>query len=78
MRSGNRFWFHAKRFGIGWGPPATWQGWVSFIGWWTAFAGGVELIGPARPVAHTVFVCGMIMVLLLICSLKGEAQRRAG
>lgn len=24
-------WFHAKRYGYGWGLPATWQGWVVFI-----------------------------------------------
>jgi hypothetical protein len=23
-----RYWFPAKRYGWGWGPPSTWQGWV--------------------------------------------------
>ena len=27
------YWFHAKRYGWGWGLPATWQGWVVLIMW---------------------------------------------
>ena len=30
-----RYWFPAKRYGWGWGPPATWQGWAvlaAFVG----------------------------------------------
>jgi hypothetical protein len=23
-----RYWFAAKRYGWGWGPPCTWEGWV--------------------------------------------------
>ena len=26
-----RYWFPAKRFGWGWGPPATWQGWCVLL-----------------------------------------------
>ena len=28
-----RYWFPAKRYGWGWGPPATWQGWAVLILW---------------------------------------------
>ncbi len=24
-------WSHAKKYGFGWGLPATWQGWIVFI-----------------------------------------------
>jgi hypothetical protein len=26
-----RYWFPAKRYGWGWGPPCSWQGWVVLI-----------------------------------------------
>jgi hypothetical protein len=25
------YWFPAKRYGWGWGPPVTWQGWVCML-----------------------------------------------
>jgi hypothetical protein len=28
-----RYWFPAKRYGWGWGSPATWQGWVVLLAW---------------------------------------------
>jgi len=26
-----KFWFHAKRHGYGWGLPARWQGWIVML-----------------------------------------------
>jgi hypothetical protein len=28
MANSNQNWFPAKRYGWGWGPPTTWQGWL--------------------------------------------------
>ena len=28
MAAGPRYWFPVKRYGWGWGPPATWEGWA--------------------------------------------------
>jgi hypothetical protein len=30
-RGSPRYWFHAKRYGYGWGLPATWEGWVVLV-----------------------------------------------
>jgi hypothetical protein len=30
MAALKNYWFKPKRYGWGWGLPATWQGWVSF------------------------------------------------
>jgi hypothetical protein len=30
MAAPKDYWFKPKRYGWGWGLPATWQGWVSF------------------------------------------------
>ena len=29
--AGQRYWFPRKRIGLGWGLPATWQGWPVFV-----------------------------------------------
>ena len=34
MNKEMRYWFPAKRYGWGWGPPQTWQGWVVFVVGW--------------------------------------------
>ena len=71
------YWFPAKRYGWGWGPPQTWQGWVVFIVWFAAIFGGQYLLARRRasPVAHVIFVIVMLIPLLLICYWKGEPPR---
>jgi hypothetical protein len=33
MRKAGDYWFPAKRFGWGWGPPCAWQGWIALLLW---------------------------------------------
>ena len=33
MGKKSRFWFPAKRYGWGWGPPVCWQGWAVLLGY---------------------------------------------
>jgi hypothetical protein len=69
------YWFHAKRYGWGWGLPATWQGWVVLITWLTA----VTLISPILAVRSmlyfAIFIILMTSVLLAICFAKGEPPK---
>ena len=32
MPRDDRYWFPAKRYGWGWGPPNNWQGWAVVAG----------------------------------------------
>ncbi len=32
MEGSKRVWFPAVRYGWGWGPPVTWQGWLVLAG----------------------------------------------
>lgn len=74
-----RYWLPAKRFGWGWGPPATWQGWVVLA------AGGVAQVAiavrfvPAEPVRFAVGTLALVVALIAICYVKGEppAARRS-
>jgi hypothetical protein len=70
------YWFPAKRYGWGWGPPVTWQGWLVTAAWFLILLAGVLLLDPHRhPIAILAFVLLMSLLLLAICYAKGERPR---
>ena len=71
----NRYWFPAKRYGWGWGPPSTWQGWVVTIGWLAVFTAGAIVLAPHHMTAYLVFAAVMCAVIIAICYAKGEPPR---
>ncbi len=68
------YWFSAKRYGWGWGPPVTWQGWAILI----AFLVLVIMVGPLifNPVidmaGYLTYVAMLTFVFIAICWWKGE------
>jgi hypothetical protein len=68
------YWFPAKRSGFGWGPPTKWQGWLFLFGWIFVLAGGTRSLG-YESFRSLVFFGGMIAVMLLVISFKGEPRR---
>lgn len=66
-----KYWFPAKKYGWGWGPPNTWQGWLVLIIWLALVSTGAFLLMPnaALFAAYTGF---MVILLIAICLLKGE------
>jgi hypothetical protein len=77
LRTGaNAYWFPAKKYGWGWGTPATWQGWAVIGGYMLLLLGGIALIDTRLHV--TVFLAYTAVVSALfvaICWLKGEPPR---
>lgn len=70
------YWFPAKRYGWGWGFPATWQGWVVIAVYALLAAAGVIVIVPAaRPGAFVAYMLLLSALLTLVCWLKGEPPR---
>jgi hypothetical protein len=69
------YWFPAKRYGWGWGPPIRWQGWVVLVSWLIAFFSGVAYFIARRSLLHVAFASGMVVVLLIICYWKAEPPR---
>lgn len=70
------YWFPAKRYGWGWGPPITWQGWVVFAAFIALVAAGTLWFPPHKmPVPYLVYVVLLCAVLTGICWLKGEPPR---
>jgi hypothetical protein len=68
----DQYWFPAKRYGWGWGPPTMWQGWVVLVVWFAAIVVATFLLLPRHLVAFLSFDLIMVVLLLLICYSKGE------
>ena len=70
-------WFPAKRYGVGWGFPVTWQGWAVLLSYLFLVALGVIFLHVSRwPFAIVfffIYIFALSMLLILICFKKGEA-----
>jgi hypothetical protein len=71
----SEYWFPAKRYGWGWGPPITWQGWTVFVSWLIVFFSGVGYFIARHSALHVVFAAAMVILLLAICYWKGEPPK---
>jgi hypothetical protein len=70
-----RYWFPAKRYGWGWGPPATWQGWV-VLGAWVAVLIPVSVfLAPRSLLLYYLALAAMCAALVGIAYAKGEPPR---
>lgn len=69
------YWFPAKRYGWGWGPPVAWQGWAVLIGFCVAVSVGIIRLGPRNVPACLLWVTAMPLLLVFVCYLKGEPPR---
>jgi hypothetical protein len=68
----NDYWFPAKRYGWGWGPPVAWQGWAILIAWIAVLAAGALRLIPGHPVAFLLLAVVMAALLTFICYVTGE------
>jgi hypothetical protein len=69
------YWFPAKQHGWGWGPPATWQGWLVLIAWLAVVIPGSVWLGPRSIPLVALFLALMVLVLMLVCYVTGEPPR---
>lgn len=70
-----RYWFRAKRYGWGWGLPATWQGWAFLILWLLVLVVGSRSIAPMSREGFWLFFALMVAALVGVCYKKGEPPR---
>jgi uncharacterized membrane protein YhaH (DUF805 family) len=75
MNDPKPYWFPAKRYGWGWGPPRTWQGWVVLVVWLGIIISASPWIALKSTMLFFVFIILMSAVLISICYLKGEPPR---
>ncbi|MGE5169427.1 MAG: hypothetical protein ACM3JC_03540 [Rudaea sp.] len=68
-----RYWFPAKRYGYGWGPPLTWQGWAVLAVFVALVVAGIVLFPPrVRLLAFVVYEFVVTLGLIAVCYAKGE------
>ena len=70
-------WFPAKRYGVGWGLPVTWQGWIVLLSYFLLVLMGALFLHfsvfPFAIVFFPVYVIFLSLLLIFICHKKGEA-----
>ncbi len=71
------FWFRAKRYGFGWGPPARWQGWAVLAVYFGMLFGGISYFATRHDDAALLgYVVLLTIVLLAIIIVTGERPLR--
>jgi hypothetical protein len=75
MDADNKYWFPAKRYGFGWGPPVRWQGWSFVLLWAVSFFTGIREFR-SRSSREALFQGCMIALLVWVWWLKGERPAR--
>jgi len=76
MSNEPRYWYAAKRYGWGWGPPTTWHGWVVSILIIAAIVAPARFfLRPDRIGKYLVYVAVLAAVQLLVCYLTGPPPR---
>jgi len=53
-----KYWFPAKKYGVGWALPSTWQGWITLI----LYAGSVPLTIYLFPPGEKLLLCILSML----------------
>jgi hypothetical protein len=71
-----RYWFRAKRYGLGWGMPLAWQGWMFTLSWLLIVAMGIRFLTPGSRSMRLAFIAAMVVFLVVICFWKGEPSGR--
>ncbi len=72
----SKYWFPAKRYGWGWGPPTCWQGWAVLIAWFAIqILVSIELAQQQRTITLLIFSVTMAVLLIAVCWWKGEPPR---
>lgn len=68
-----KIWFPAKTYGLGWGPPTCWQGWLVIGGYlFLLMAGGLVFLSPKPNLACFIaWDLFWTVGLIIVCWTKG-------
>ncbi|MDZ4687871.1 MAG: hypothetical protein SH850_22590 [Planctomycetaceae bacterium] len=70
------YWFPAKRYGWGWGPPNSWHGWAVLAGFVLSIVIGALIFPPQRWLGqYLAWTTVCTAQLIAICWHKGEPPR---
>lgn len=69
------YWFRRKRYGIGWGLSARWQGWLTVLTYLALLALGSWLTLPRHPIEMVLAVIVLSLVLIAVVMKTSEPPR---
>ncbi|NBC35676.1 hypothetical protein GTZ99_03800 [Novosphingobium sp. FSY-8] len=70
------YWFPAKQYGWGWGPPTCWQGWGVMAAFAVVMAGNGVWLGRTHDQVTFLIVTALAVAgLIAICWAKGTPPR---
>ena len=72
-----KFWFHAKSFGFGWGLPASWQGWIVFV-IYLVLAIGTARFAPSDIKLPVIFILTFMFIIVVVFTGERPAKWRWG
>lgn len=75
MPADHHYWFHAKRYGWGWGLPATWQGWLVMLAYLALAVFGTFLFEDRHVAVYLAYEILLGVAVLAIVWHKGEPPR---
>jgi hypothetical protein len=67
-----RYWFPAKRYGWGWGPPSTWEGWLVLVNWFALIVPMAPWLARRSLPLFFLFIIMMSAILIAIAWATGE------
>jgi len=70
-----QIWFPAKKYGWGWGPPVTLQGWLVLVGYIFMIAAAAFMLLPPDRTLFLAIVVVLTAALIAVCWAKGEKPR---
>ena len=70
------YWFHAKRYGWGWGLPSRWEGWFVLITWVILLVPLSHFLAGHNLPLFFVFILAMSAALIAIAYVKGDPRGR--
>ena len=72
----SKYWFPAKRYGWGWGPPRTWQSWLVLLGFFALLAAGALVFLPKLQTGYFLAYTTVLVVgLIAVCYVTGEPPK---
>ncbi len=80
MKQEKDIWFPAKKFGIGWRLPVTWQGWVVSLSYLLIILGGSFTLAdtPRSKMFFLLFALALTILFIYICIKKGRSSNGVG
>lgn len=69
------YWFPAKRYGWGWGPPTRWEGWAVMAGYIVVLTIAGIVLAPRSMPLFFAFALVSVGVMIAVCYAKGEPPR---